>query len=402
MKAAIYRGIGRIGLQEVERLPPPPGYVTIDTRQTGICGSDLHVYRGHWPQPATLALGHETSGVVVELGEEVSGVEPGDRVAIECFSHCGRCRYCRGGHYNHCLERQWVSQDTHGGFSEFTTAHASALFRLPPGLSFEEGALVEPLAVGCRAVGQAGATWRDRVAILGGGTIGQCCLAAAKAANVRETWITVKYPQQARLARDLGADHVFVLGGSDLDDWVSDLARGPRPDAVIETVGGGGNFDLALQIVRPRGVVVLLAGYPETGGGGPGTGSGIRGGGNRIPLLRLDRIGHRLRSGHRPDGHRPGGRDPPRHPPVPSGSGRGSLPRRSRQVLRVHQGPPLPVIQSRPAVLGKVECRLLPERISTVTSPGRRTAWKLIAENPQNADGVGWNSTPLCSVEKPK
>ena len=101
------------------------------------------------------------------------------------------------------------------------------------------------------------------MAILGGGTIGQCCLAAAKAANVRETWITVKYPQQARLARDLGADHVFVLGGSDLDDWVSDLARGPRPDAVIETVGGGGNFDLALQIVRPRGVVVLLAGYPE-------------------------------------------------------------------------------------------------------------------------------------------
>ncbi len=100
-------------------------------------------------------------------------------------------------------------------------------------------------------------------------------------------------------------------------------------------------------------------------------------------------------SGHRPDGHRPGGRDPPRHPPVPSGSGRGSLPRRSRQVLRVHQGPPLPVIQSRPAVLGKVECRLLPERISTVTSPGRRTAWKLIAENPQNADGVDWNSPPL-------
>ncbi|MCY3774503.1 MAG: alcohol dehydrogenase catalytic domain-containing protein [Candidatus Aminicenantes bacterium] len=263
MKAAIYRGIGRIGLQQVERLPPPPGYVTIDTRQTGICGSDLHVYRGHWPQPKSLALGHETSGVVVELGEGVTGFEPGDRVAIECFSHCGRCRFCRSGHYNHCRERQWVSQDTHGGFAEFTTAHASALFRLPANLSFEEGALVEPLAVGCRAVGQAGATWRDRVAILGGGTIGQFCLAAAKAANVRETWITVKYPHQARMARSLGADHVFVLGESDLEDWVSGLDQGPRADAVIETVGGGGNFDLALRIVRPRGTVVLVAGYPE-------------------------------------------------------------------------------------------------------------------------------------------
>ena len=263
MKAAIYQGIGRIGLRDVKRFPPPPGYVTIDTRQTGICGSDLHAYWGHWPQSRTLALGHETSGIVVELGEGVTGVKPGDPVAIECFSHCGRCRYCRSGQYNHCLERRWVSQDSHGGFSEFTTAHASALFQLPSGMSFEEGALVEPLAVGCRAVGQAGLTWRDRVVILGGGTIGQFCLAAAKAANVRETWITVKYPQQARMAEGLGADHVIVLGDGGLQNWAGDWARGPRPDAVIETVGGGGNFDLALRIVRPRGTVVLVAGYPE-------------------------------------------------------------------------------------------------------------------------------------------
>ena len=344
MKAAIYRGIGRIGLQQVERLPPPPGYVTIDTRQTGICGSDLHVYRGHWPQPKSLALGHETSGVVVELGDGVTGFEPGDRVAIECFSHCGRCRFCRSGHYNHCRERQWVSQDTHGGFAEFTTAHASALFRLPASLSFEEGALVEPLAVGCRAVGQAGATWRDRVAILGGGTIGQFCLAAAKAANVRETWITVKYPQQARMARGLGADHVFVLGESDLKDWVSGLDQGPRPDAVIETVGGGGNFDLALRIVRPRGTVVLVAGYPEPVEVDLGTVLESEAVVTGIPLLRVDRFGLRLWRRHRPDGHRPGGCDAPCHPPVSFGSRRRGLLRRREQILRFHKGPPLPVI----------------------------------------------------------
>jgi len=261
MKAAIYTGIGQIGVQEVERLSPPPGYVTLHTKQTGICGSDLHSYFGQWDQSHTLAAGHETCGIVAQIGEDVTGFQTGDVVAVECFSHCGRCVYCRKGLYNHCLERKWVSHNTHGGFAEYTTAHASGLFKLPEGMSFEEGALVEPLAVSYRAVGRSGATYRDRVAIIGGGTIGQLCLAAAKAAGVKETLITVKYDQQARLAKELCADHVVRIGETDLREYVKDLTGGLGMDAVIETVGGGGNFDDALAIVRRRGTVVLVAGY---------------------------------------------------------------------------------------------------------------------------------------------
>ncbi len=263
MKAAIYSGIREIGIREVEIKPPAPGYVTIDARQTGICGSDLHSYFGHWEPSHTLALGHETCGVVAEVGEGVSEVRPGDRVTIECFSHCGNCAYCRTGSYNHCPQRQWVSHETHGGFAEYTTAHVSGLFKLPETVGFEEGALVEPLAVGLRAVGQAGASYQDRVAIIGGGTIGQFCLMAAKVAGVRECLITVKYDQQAQLARELGADHVVQIGEEDLEEYVDDLTNGSGVDAVIETVGGGQNLDTALEIVRPRGVVVLVAGYFE-------------------------------------------------------------------------------------------------------------------------------------------
>ena len=126
MKAAIYSGIEQIDIQEVEKKSPEPGYVMIDTKCTGICGSDLHSYFGHWGQSDSLAAGHETCGVVVELGEGVTTLQPGDKVTIECFSHCGDCVYCGKGYYNHCLERKWVSQNTHGGFSEYTTAHASA------------------------------------------------------------------------------------------------------------------------------------------------------------------------------------------------------------------------------------------------------------------------------------
>ena len=105
MKAAIYTGIEEIEIREVERNEPPPGFVLVDTKQTGICGSDLHSYFGHWGQSHEYAAGHETCGVVVALGDGVTEFELGDRVAVECFSHCGTCKYCETGQYNLCFNR---------------------------------------------------------------------------------------------------------------------------------------------------------------------------------------------------------------------------------------------------------------------------------------------------------
>lgn len=263
MKAAIYTGIEQISIREVEYTPPAPGYVGIDTRQTGICGSDLHSYFGEWDQSHTNAAGHETCGTVIELGEGVTELQPDDKVAIEFFSHCGRCLHCRKGYYNHCSERQWISHNAHGGFAEYTNAHISGLFKLPESMTFEEGALVEPLAVSYRAVGLSKATYQDRVAIIGGGTIGQFALAAAVAAGAKETLITVKYDQQAQLAKELGADHVVTIGDMDLKEYVDDLTSGLGMDAVIESVGTGSNFNDAMSIVRRHGTVVLVGGYFE-------------------------------------------------------------------------------------------------------------------------------------------
>lgn len=261
MKAALYRGIGRIELAEVERQPPPPGYAVVQVKQAGICGSDLHSYFGHWAQSATFAHGHESCGVVTAVGEGVTNVQPGDRVVIECFAHCGDCVYCHTGQYNHCLRRRGVSHEQHGGFAEYTTAHASALFVIPATMSDEEGTLVEPLAVGVRALAQAQATHQDRVAIIGGGTIGLLCLAVAKANGVKETLITVKYAQQAQLAHALGADHVIDITQHDVKEVSKELTAGLGMDVVIETVGGANNFNDALAIVRKRGRLVLVAGY---------------------------------------------------------------------------------------------------------------------------------------------
>ncbi|MEZ4707879.1 MAG: alcohol dehydrogenase catalytic domain-containing protein [Caldilineaceae bacterium] len=261
MKAALFSDVGKIGLAEVARTSPPAGYVEVQVRQAGICGSDLHSYYGHWNQSHTFAHGHETCGVVTAVGAGVANVQPGDRVVIECFSHCGECLYCRTGHYNQCLQRKGVSHEQHGGFAEYTTAHASGLFKIPASMSDEEGALVEPLAVGVRALAQAQATHADSVLVIGGGTIGLLCLAVAKAIGVRQTLITAKYPQQAEMARALGTDHVVDVARADVREVVNELTGNLGMDVVIETVGGAANFNEAIATVRKRGRVVLVAGY---------------------------------------------------------------------------------------------------------------------------------------------
>lgn len=109
MKATLYNDIREIHVQEVEYVPPGPGYLTLDTRCTGICGSNLHNYFGQWKPDLAVAQGHEVCGEVAEIGKGVTGFRVGDLVTLECFSHCGDCLYCRKGWYNHCLNRSWFA-----------------------------------------------------------------------------------------------------------------------------------------------------------------------------------------------------------------------------------------------------------------------------------------------------
>lgn len=263
MKAAIYDGVGQVRLREVERTPPPPGHVIVQVRQSGICGSDLHAYLGHFEPRRVFAPGHEYCGEIVELGEGVTGFALGDVVTAEVFWHCGDCRYCHAGLYNHCLARTWNPDHLHGGFAEYATVPAATLFRLPPGMSYEQGALVEPLAVAVRALALAQPAYADRVVVIGGGTIGLLCLAVAKAMGVREAWITVKYAQQAAVAAQLGADVIVQTPAEELRQVVAERTEGQGVEVVVETVGSASGFDDALAIVRPRGAVVLVAIYPE-------------------------------------------------------------------------------------------------------------------------------------------
>ena len=263
MKVAFYRGKRQLVLEETDIPKVSSECVIVDNMVTGICGSDLHEYFGQWDQPE-FASGHELTGIVTEVGDDVSRFKPGDRVCVECFSHCGICRFCKNGFYNLCDNRVFMANRGHSGFAEYSLLHESSLFKLPEGMSFEKGALIEPLAVACRAFYRTGAGQNDSIAVLGGGAIGLLTMGAAKALGVKEVFISVKYDHQALVAEKMGADHVVQISKQNINEEIEKLTKGYGVDVVVDTVGSAQAFQEAIEISRKRGKICLVGGYHGT------------------------------------------------------------------------------------------------------------------------------------------
>lgn len=260
MKAAIYHGERSIGIEEVDVPAPKPGYVLLEMKNCGICGSDLHSYHGHWGQSAT-ASGHEVTGVVVECGEGVTNAKVGDRVCVECFSHCGECRFCKVGKYNLCENSRGASGGNHSGFAERVIAHSSSLLSFPESFSFEDAAMIEPLAVSYRAFRRSEADCQDTVLVVGSGTIGLLAIAAAKTSGVRQLIASARYDHQADMAKSLGADRVIRVPNQDVREAVLKVTDGLGADAVVETTASAGGLKDALTAVRKSGSIALVGGF---------------------------------------------------------------------------------------------------------------------------------------------
>ena len=261
MKAAALAGARTFEMKEIERPEPGPGEALLRVRSVGVCGSDLHFYRGEFPVPAGFVPGHECAGEVAALGEGVTGFEPGDRVALELFTVCLRCEQCRSGNYHLCPTRKANGLNAPGGLREYMTVPAYAMYKLPDGVDCELGALCEPLAVTVHGLRLADLRFGERVAVLGSGTIGLMAVAAAKAMGA--TWVgaTARHPQQRAMAEAVGADAVF---GDAPDDIAQLAAAAQGADVVVETVGGHANtLQEAITVVGTAGRVCVLGAFTQ-------------------------------------------------------------------------------------------------------------------------------------------
>jgi len=243
---------------------PSTSEVRIRIHRCGICGSDLHAFKGKHPfidLPAT--PGHEMAGVIDSVGSDVSGWKAGDRVCVQPQLVCGECALCESGRYNICANLRVMGCQGAGGLAEYLVSPASMLHRLPDDVTFEQGALVEPLAVGVRAVRRAGCVGGRKVLVQGAGTIGLACLMVAKAYGAGWVVLTDIREDRRRRAEAVGAD--VVMKPEDIDDasWVRDHLGDLGFDVVIECVGIEATVRQAVYRVRKGGRIIIAGVFEE-------------------------------------------------------------------------------------------------------------------------------------------
>lgn len=266
MKAVFVEEAYKVVVKDVDLPEITDNEVLIKVKVTGICGSDIHTYKGlHLFRKPPVIIGHEIAGEVVKVGNAVTKFQVGDRVTVEPQTGCGVCEACLTGNVNYCGRRGAPGlKDWYGTMAEYFAAPEPCVFKLPDIMSYDQGVLVEPFAVGVHAVRKAGIQLGDKVAILGAGPIGLLAMAAAKAAGATTTLVTDVIDYALEGAKNMGA--TYTLNIRDKQDWTTEakeLVAGEF-DKVLVAVGVPGIVDNAVSLLRKGGRCVTIAMFHGT------------------------------------------------------------------------------------------------------------------------------------------
>lgn len=257
MRSAVTRGRGGLVIEERPLPEPAPGQVRVRLLACGICGTDLHfLHAGLWPDGHV--PGHEMFGRVDAISDGVTGLSPGQRVAIEPIEACGRCPACQAGRGNICPQTRLYGIHAPGGFADAVCAPAERLFPVADEVPTAVGALAEPMAVAVHGVRRGALERGQRVLVLGAGTIGLLSVLASRAAGAGEVWLSARHPHQAELGRALGAARVLSEREAEEGPLAALGAEAPI-DLVIETVGGSADtLRSAAAAIRPGGRISVV------------------------------------------------------------------------------------------------------------------------------------------------
>lgn len=266
MPAVVIHAAGDLRVEASDRVSPGAGQVEVSIGAGGICGSDIHYYRhggfGAIRVRQPMVLGHEISGTVTALGDNVSGLALGTRVAVNPSQACGQCLYCRRGMRNECLDMRFMGSamrfpHVQGGFRSQVVVGAEQAVPIADTLSLAEAAMAEPLAVCLHAVERAGSLMGKRVLVTGCGPIGALTILAARFAGAAEVVVTDIAQFSLDKAKELGAaraiDTIREPGALDADR----MDKG-KFDVVFEASGAEPAARLALDVLRPGGTFVQL------------------------------------------------------------------------------------------------------------------------------------------------
>lgn len=266
MKAAVWYGQKDVRVEDREPKVLKDNEVKVKVSWTGICGTDLHEYlegpvfiSTEQPDPllgqtAPVTLGHEFSGVVKEVGKDVTKYKKGDRVVVNPTVS----RHEKEENIDLYDGYSFIGLGSDGGFAEFTNAPEENVYALPDNVSAREGALVEPTAVAVQAVKEGNLLFGDKVAVFGAGPIGLLTVVAAKAAGASKIYVFDLSEERLAKAKEVGATHVVNSGKVNPVEYINEHTDN-GVDVTFEVAGVGVTLQQSVEVTRPRGTVVIVS-----------------------------------------------------------------------------------------------------------------------------------------------
>ncbi len=261
MKAICAEEPFQVGVVDVPEPQRKPGWALLDVKAVGICGTDLHAYRGLHPfLTYPRILGHELSAEIAEIDAadaDSTGLAVGDHVAVEPYFHCGECHMCRSGRSNACMHLEVLGVHCEGAMCERIVAPANKIYKAPGALPDDLLALVEPISIGAHGVRRARVASGEAVAVIGAGPIGISAMLMARLEGARVAVVDLVSDRLDR-AKRLGAELTVQPDETDADEALREFSDGLGPDAIIEAVGLPVTIKQALDWTRPGGRVAIV------------------------------------------------------------------------------------------------------------------------------------------------
>jgi L-iditol 2-dehydrogenase len=259
-------GFGNLVMEDKQEPYPQDDQVKIKVTYAGICGSDIHTYEGSYRVAAPVTLGHEFTGVIVDVGRNVTHIKAGDRVTSETtFYICGECSYCRQKDYNLCKYRKGLGTQQDGGFANYVIARAESIHKIPDNVDDQSAAMTEALACTHHAVAKTTIMQDDIVVVIGPGPIGLLTAQVAKSKGATVI-ITGLSSDQVRLkkAKELGIDYVVNIQKESLEELISSLSDSYGADIVFECSGAVPAARQGLKLLRKKGQYAQVGLFAES------------------------------------------------------------------------------------------------------------------------------------------
>ncbi len=265
MRAAVIRGAGNINVEEWPEPEPGPNEIKVKVAYCGVCGTDPEILEGRFGRVTTkesnepIIIGHEASGTIAAVGENIKNYKVGQRVACNFRSPCGACYYCRNKMEHFCRNGYHAT----GAYAEYALYDEKAIYVLPDDITMEIGALLEPVSVAVHAMDVANIRPGGTVAISGAGTIGLLCLELALISGASRVLVSEPVAEKRQVAKKLGADVTVDPTKEDVVQAGLKLTDGRGFDTIIEASGNMKAAKQALDMIDYCGTILWAAVYPR-------------------------------------------------------------------------------------------------------------------------------------------